>query len=164
MTSAIDAGVPLPFLCDSGITSWTITSSIAPAAPASAIGSRPAEIPIRATPKAAATGSIRPETTPMPTAASREHPTVRSASATPAITAAYTRTSPANGCSEIFTDLRGKIAIIDRGACTFTTKIRNEQNALINVIQDYDPAMVFTNGDKVRILYFDDGVRVDKTY
>ncbi|MGL4916102.1 MAG: glycine zipper 2TM domain-containing protein, partial [Aeromonas allosaccharophila] len=42
--------------------------------------------------------------------------------------------------------------------------IRNEQNALINVIQDYDPAMVFANGDKVRILYFDDGVRVDKTY
>ncbi|ENO3939487.1 glycine zipper 2TM domain-containing protein [Aeromonas veronii] len=42
--------------------------------------------------------------------------------------------------------------------------IRNEQNALINVIQDYDPTMVFANGDKVRILYFDDGVRVDKTY
>lgn len=42
--------------------------------------------------------------------------------------------------------------------------IRNEQNGLINVIQDYDPAMVFMNGDKVRILYFDDGVRVDKTY
>jgi len=42
--------------------------------------------------------------------------------------------------------------------------IRNEQNGLINVIQDYDPAMVFTLGDKVRILYFDDGVRVDKTY
>ena len=43
-------------------------------------------------------------------------------------------------------------------------ELRNEQNALINVIQDYDPAMVFANGDKVRILYFDDGVRVDKTY
>ncbi|MBC8674506.1 glycine zipper 2TM domain-containing protein [Aeromonas hydrophila] len=42
--------------------------------------------------------------------------------------------------------------------------IRNEQNGLVNVIQDYDPAMVFMNGDKVRILYFDDGVRVDKTY
>ena len=42
--------------------------------------------------------------------------------------------------------------------------IRNEQNGLINVIQDYDPAMVFAHGDKVRILYFSDGVRVDKTY
>lgn len=42
--------------------------------------------------------------------------------------------------------------------------IRNEQDGLINVIQDYDPAMVFASGDKVRILYFSDGVRVDKTY
>ena len=42
--------------------------------------------------------------------------------------------------------------------------IRNEQNGLINVIQDYDPAMVFASGDKVRILYVSDGVRVDKTY
>ena len=42
--------------------------------------------------------------------------------------------------------------------------IRNDQDGLINVIQDYDPAMVFAQGDKVRILYFSDGVRVDKTY
>ena len=42
--------------------------------------------------------------------------------------------------------------------------IRNEQIGLINVIQDYDPAMVFAQGDKVRILYFSGGVRVDKTY
>ena len=42
--------------------------------------------------------------------------------------------------------------------------IRNEQKGLIKVIQDYDPAMVFASGDKVRILYFSDGVRVDKTY
>jgi outer membrane lipoprotein SlyB len=42
--------------------------------------------------------------------------------------------------------------------------IRDEKNKLINVIQDYDPAMVFSVGDPVRILYFDDGVRVDKTY
>lgn len=42
--------------------------------------------------------------------------------------------------------------------------IRSDQDGLINVIQDYDPAMVFANGDKVRILYFSDGVRVDKTY
>jgi outer membrane lipoprotein SlyB len=42
--------------------------------------------------------------------------------------------------------------------------IRNEQDGLINVIQDYDPAMQFASGEKVRILYFSDGVRVDKTY
>lgn len=42
--------------------------------------------------------------------------------------------------------------------------IRGEDGKLINVIQDYDPAMVFTSGDKARILYFDDGVRVDRTY
>lgn len=42
--------------------------------------------------------------------------------------------------------------------------IRSDQGGLINVIQDYDPAMVFARGDKVRILYFSDGVRVDKTY
>ena len=42
--------------------------------------------------------------------------------------------------------------------------IRSDQDRLINVIQDYDPAMVFAQGDKVRILYFNDGVRVDKTY
>jgi outer membrane lipoprotein SlyB len=42
--------------------------------------------------------------------------------------------------------------------------IRNDQGALVNVIQDFDSSMVFAQGDKVRILYFDDGVRVDKTY
>ena len=42
--------------------------------------------------------------------------------------------------------------------------IRSDQDRLINVIQDYDPAMVFAQGDKVRILHFSDGVRVDKTY
>lgn len=47
----------------------------------------------------------------------------------PPIMAAYTVTSPANGCTAISTDLAGKIALIDRGACTFTTKIRNAQEA-----------------------------------
>ncbi|HEV8536295.1 MAG TPA: S8 family serine peptidase [Candidatus Limnocylindria bacterium] len=47
----------------------------------------------------------------------------------PAITAAYTVTTPANGCTTISTGLAGKIALIDRGTCTFTTKIRNAQNA-----------------------------------
>ncbi|MGH2378771.1 MAG: S8 family serine peptidase [Candidatus Limnocylindria bacterium] len=47
----------------------------------------------------------------------------------PAITADYTTTTPANGCTAISTALTGKIALIDRGVCTFTTKIRNAQNA-----------------------------------
>lgn len=45
------------------------------------------------------------------------------------VTADYTVTSPANGCTTISTILAGKIALIDRGICTFTTKIRNAQSA-----------------------------------
>jgi minor extracellular serine protease Vpr len=47
----------------------------------------------------------------------------------PAVTAAYTVTTPANGCTAISTALAGKIALIDRGVCTFSTKIRNAQTA-----------------------------------
>lgn len=47
----------------------------------------------------------------------------------PAITADYTVTNPANGCTAISTPLSGKIALINRGVCTFTTKIRNAQIA-----------------------------------
>ena len=47
----------------------------------------------------------------------------------PPITAMYTTTNPSNGCSAISTSLTGKIALIRRGACTFTTKVRNAQNA-----------------------------------
>ena len=42
--------------------------------------------------------------------------------------------------------------------------IRDEKGKLINVIQDYDAAMLFQPGDSVRILYFSDGVRVDRRY
>ncbi|MEX2645936.1 MAG: S8 family serine peptidase [Gaiellaceae bacterium] len=47
----------------------------------------------------------------------------------PPITADYTVTTPANGCTAISTALSGKIALIDRGVCTFSTKIRNAQAA-----------------------------------
>lgn len=47
----------------------------------------------------------------------------------PPITAAYTTTSPANGCTPISTTLTAKIALIRRGGCTFTTKVRDAQNA-----------------------------------
>ncbi len=45
------------------------------------------------------------------------------------VTAPYTVTTPANGCGSITDDLTGKIALIDRGVCTFSEKIRNAQNA-----------------------------------
>lgn len=39
--------------------------------------------------------------------------------------------------------------------------IKTEKGQLINVIQDVDKNMLFNRVDKVRMLYFDDGVRVD---
>jgi minor extracellular serine protease Vpr len=47
----------------------------------------------------------------------------------PAISAAYTVTMPANGCTAITNDVSGKIALIDRGVCTFSTKVRNAEAA-----------------------------------
>ncbi|ARC17726.1 glycine zipper 2TM domain-containing protein [Vibrio parahaemolyticus] len=42
--------------------------------------------------------------------------------------------------------------------------IKVKGDKLINVIQDVDKNMLFSRGDEVRILYFDDGVRVDLAY
>ncbi|EPW4774942.1 glycine zipper 2TM domain-containing protein [Vibrio parahaemolyticus] len=42
--------------------------------------------------------------------------------------------------------------------------IKVKGDKLINVIQDVDKNMLFSQGDEVRILYFDDGVRVDLAY
>lgn len=42
--------------------------------------------------------------------------------------------------------------------------IKVKGDKLINVIQDVDKNMLFSRGDDVRILYFDDGVRVDLAY
>ncbi len=42
--------------------------------------------------------------------------------------------------------------------------IKTDKGQLIDVIQDVDSNMLFERGDDVRILYFDEGVRVDKTY
>ncbi len=39
--------------------------------------------------------------------------------------------------------------------------IETEKGQLINVIQDVDKNMLFNRADKIRMLYFDDGVRVD---
>ena len=43
----------------------------------------------------------------------------------PAITASTSLTTPADGCSAISEDLTGKIAVIDRGTCAFSTKVNN---------------------------------------
>ena len=44
--------------------------------------------------------------------------------------AAYSTTTPTNGCgASISTNLGGQIALIARGVCSFSTKIRNAQNA-----------------------------------
>ena len=45
------------------------------------------------------------------------------------VTSAYATTSPTNGCSAISTNLTGEIALIARGTCSFSTKIRNAQTA-----------------------------------
>ncbi len=42
--------------------------------------------------------------------------------------------------------------------------VKVEGKRYIDVIQEVDPNMIFTQNDRVRILYFDDGVRVDKVY
>jgi minor extracellular serine protease Vpr len=47
----------------------------------------------------------------------------------PPISADYTVTTPANGCSAITNDIDGKIALIDRGVCTFGNKISNAEAA-----------------------------------
>lgn len=47
----------------------------------------------------------------------------------PAVTALTSATTPATGCTAIAEDLTGKIAVIDRGTCTFGTKISNAQAA-----------------------------------
>jgi minor extracellular serine protease Vpr len=46
-----------------------------------------------------------------------------------AVTAPYTTTTPADGCTTISSSLTDKIALIVRGGCTFTTKIRNAESA-----------------------------------
>jgi len=45
------------------------------------------------------------------------------------LTGNVVQTSPTDGCSAIGTSLSNKIALIDRGTCTFITKARNAQNA-----------------------------------
>ncbi len=45
------------------------------------------------------------------------------------VTASYAWTTPKGACSQVTNDLTGKIAVINRGTCSFSTKIRNAQQA-----------------------------------
>ncbi|HZY93299.1 MAG TPA: S8 family serine peptidase [Candidatus Bathyarchaeia archaeon] len=67
--------------------------------------------------------------------------------------ATYVLTTPANGCTAISQNLTAKIALIRRGTCTFTTKIRNAQTAGaigVIVIQSVagDPVAMGHDGSK----------------
>lgn len=46
----------------------------------------------------------------------------------PVLNAEFALANPSNGCIA-FSGVSGKIALIDRGTCTFTTKVRNAQSA-----------------------------------
>jgi subtilisin family serine protease len=69
----------------------------------------------------------------------------------PAATATYVTTSPTNGCTAISGSLAGEIALIARGTCSFSTKIRNAQSAgAVGVIvynsQQGDPIAMAQDG------------------
>lgn len=42
--------------------------------------------------------------------------------------------------------------------------VKTEEGQLVDIVQDLDSNMLFSRGDEVRILYFDNGVRVDQVY
>ncbi len=58
-------------------------------------------------------------------------------------------------CDSVFTDLTGKIAVIDRGTCTFVTKIFNAQQkgaiAAIVITDDRDPIVMGGTDDRITI-------------
>ncbi len=69
----------------------------------------------------------------------------------PAVTTTYNVTSPTNGCTSINPIISGKIALIARGACTFSTKIRNAQTAgatgvIVYNSQQGDPVAMAQDG------------------
>jgi hypothetical protein len=68
-------------------------------------------------------------------------------------TANLAQSSPVDGCSASATSLAGKIALIDRGNCTFVTKTKNAQNAgalgvviVDNVSNSTPPGMAGSDG------------------
>lgn len=75
---------------------------------------------------------------------------------TTGVTGPMSATTPADGCATITTVLTGKVALIDRGACNFTVKVRNAQTAGATavVIANNQPTDIFVMGGtdrKIRI-------------
>jgi hypothetical protein len=54
---------------------------------------------------------------------------LNSAGTTTQVTGSVAAASPADGCSAVSSAVSGKIALIDRGTCNFTVKVKNAQNA-----------------------------------
>ncbi len=70
---------------------------------------------------------------------------------TSTVTASYAKTTPADGCSAITNTITGDFAVINRGTCSFSTKIRFAQNAgAIGVVmvnnQPGDPIIMGQDG------------------
>lgn len=65
------------------------------------------------------------------------------------VTANLAATTPANGCTAVAENLAGKIALIDRGTCSFKTKVRNAQlkGATGVLIANNVAGFPFTMGD-----------------
>lgn len=75
---------------------------------------------------------------------------------TTGVTGPMSAPTPADGCATITTVLTGKVALIDRGTCNFTVKVRNAQTAGATavVIANNQPTDIFVMGGtdrKIRI-------------
>jgi minor extracellular serine protease Vpr len=69
----------------------------------------------------------------------------------PAVTATFVTTSLTNGCTAISGSLAGEVALIARGTCSFSTKIRNAQTAgatgvIVYNSQQGDPVAMAQDG------------------
>ena len=60
--------------------------------------------------------------------------------------APYLTTTPSNGCTAITNNVSGQIVLIARGSCTFSTKIRNAQNAGASSVIVYNPISMGQDG------------------
>lgn len=67
---------------------------------------------------------------------------------TSGVTGAVVTTTPTDGCAAISTALAGKVALIDRGNCAFTVKVKNAQLAGASgaIIANNDATAIFLMG------------------
>ncbi|GIV38780.1 MAG: peptidase M36 [Thermonema sp.] len=58
-----------------------------------------------------------------------------------------------NACSPLVNNVSGKIVLIDRGACTFVTKVKNAQNAgaVAVIVANYEDALLSMGGEDATI-------------